>query len=216
MNYNFKGNRMSAKNKDAVAGLEGMSENAMAYIACQIELDKALAYLLEQLEAAGKLNNTVICLSADHYPYGMSEEQYEELAGRDLSADMELYRNSLILWNGGMEEAVPVDKVCGPMDLVPTLLNLFGFPFDSRMYAGRDIFSDRDGLVVFKDKSFVSDLVSYNKKTKAVTWKTELEQNVQEAYMARITKEANNRALFSAYILRNDYYSLIESCRVVR
>ncbi|MBQ2804195.1 MAG: LTA synthase family protein [Lachnospiraceae bacterium] len=149
MNYNFKGNAMSGKNREAVANLD-MSENARAYIACNIELDKALEYLLAELEKAGQLEKTVICLSADHYPYGMTTEQYGELAGKTLTEGMDLYRNSLILWNAGMEEnTVVVDKVCGSMDIVPTLLNLFGFSYDSRMYAGRDIFSKEEGLVIF-------------------------------------------------------------------
>lgn len=213
MNYNFKGNRMSSWNKEAVEGLE-MSENAKAYIACNIELDKALQYLIEQLEQAGKLDNTVICLSADHYPYGMTQEQYEELAGKDLSQDMDLYRNSLILWNSAMEEPVYVDKACCSVDILPTLLNLFGFDYDSRMYAGRDIFSDTEGLVIFSDKSFVSDTVSYNKKQKTITWKTELTEEEQDAYMEAMKQEVKNRYLCSAYILRNDYYDLITQCIV--
>ncbi|MCM1025078.1 MAG: LTA synthase family protein [Roseburia sp.] len=212
MNYNFAGNQMSARNKDAVAGLD-MSENARAYIACHIELDKALAYLLEQLEQAGKLENTVICLSADHYPYGMTEEQYEELAGKDLSADLDLYRNSLILWSASMEEPVIVEKACCSVDILPTLLNLFNFDYDSRMYAGRDIFSDEEGLVIFKDKSFVSDTVAYDKKKKTTTWLKELSAEEQDAYMDRMKQEVKDRYQFSAYILRNDYYSLIEQCR---
>ncbi len=40
--------------------------------------DKAPLTSLEQLEAAGKLENTVICLSADHYPY--SERIHVEAA----------------------------------------------------------------------------------------------------------------------------------------
>ncbi len=211
MNYSFSGNRMSSWNKEAVEGLE-MSENARAYIACHIELDKALAYLLEQLELAGKLENTVICLSADHYPYGMTEEQYEELAGKDLSQDMDLYRNSLILWNGGMEEPIYVDKACCSIDILPTLLNLFGFDYDSRMYAGRDIFSDEEGLVIFNNKSFVSDTVAYDKKQKTTTWKTELSEEQQEAYMDAMKKIVKDRYQFSAYILRNDYYDLIQQC----
>ncbi|MDR0949443.1 MAG: sulfatase-like hydrolase/transferase, partial [Lachnospiraceae bacterium] len=116
MNYNFGGNAMSRKNQEAVANLP-LSENAQAYIACHIELDKALEYLLEQLELAGKLDNTVICLSADHYPYAITEEQYEELAGRDLSENKDFMRNNLILWNAGMEDqTVVVEKVCGSMD----------------------------------------------------------------------------------------------------
>lgn len=176
MNYNFKGNAMSAKNKEAVAGLN-MSENAQAYIACNIELDKALEYLLEQLEAAGKLSNTVICMSADHYPYGMTESEYEELAGKKLSDNLDLYRNNLVLWNADMEaEPVVVDKVCGSMDIVPTLLNLFGFDYDSRLYAGRDIFSDEEGMVIFNDKSFITDTVIYNRKAKQTVWKDDMAQ----------------------------------------
>lgn len=211
-NYNFGGNKMSSWNKDAVADLD-MSENARAYIACNIELDKALAYLLEQLEQAGKMENTVICLSADHYPYGMTQEQYEELAGKDLSADMDLYRNSLILWSGSMQEPVIVDKACCSVDILPTLLNLFGFDYDSRMFAGRDILSDEEGLVIFSNKSFVSDTVAYDKKKKTTTWKKELTEEEQTAYMDQMKKEVKNRYQASAYILRNDYYDLIEQCR---
>lgn len=213
MNYNFKGNQMSAKNREAVEGLD-MSENAKAYIACNIELDKAMEYLLQQLEQAGKLENTVICLSADHYPYGMTEEQYEELAGKDLSGDMDLYRNSLILWNGAMEEPVVVDKACCSVDLLPTLLNLFGFDYDSRMYAGRDIFSDEEGFVIFKDKSFVTDTVAYNRSAKTTTWKKELSEEEQSAYMEAKKQDVNCRYLFSAYILRNNYYDIISQCIV--
>lgn len=213
MNYNFKGNQMSAWNKDAVADLD-MTENARAYLACNIELDKALQYLIEQLEQAGKLDNTVICLSADHYPYGMTQEQYEELAGKDLSKDMDLYRNSLILWNNAMEEPVYVDKVCCSIDILPTLLNLFGFDYDSRMYAGRDIFSDQEGLVIFNDQSFVSDTVAYSKKQKTTTWKKELTEDEQTAYMTAMKQEVKNRYLFSAYILRNNYYDIVSQCVV--
>ncbi len=213
MNYDFKGNRMSSWNKDAVSDLD-MSENARAYLACNIELDKAMAYLLDQLEQAGKLENTVICLSADHYPYGMTQDQYEELAGKDLSQDMDLYRNSLILWNAGMEEPVYVDKVCCSVDILPTLLNLFGFDYDSRMYAGRDIFSEGEGVVIFNDQSFVTDTVAYSRKKKTITWKAELSEEEQTAYMDMMKMEVKHRYLFSAYILRNDYYNIVEQCRI--
>ena len=174
MNYNFTGNSMSYKNREAVADLE-MSENARAYIACHIELDKALEYLLQELENAGKLENTVICMSADHYPYAMTAEQYDELAGKSVSNSLDLYRNNLILWNASMEsDPVIVDKVCGSMDLLPTLLNLFGFEYDSRLFAGKDIFSQDEGMVIFKDRSFITDTVAYNKSDKSATYRADL------------------------------------------
>jgi len=213
MYYSFSGNSMSSKNKEAVKDLE-MSENARAYYACHIELDKALEYLLEQLEAAGKLENTVICLSADHYPYAMTEEEYEELAGKDLAQDMEKFRNTLILWNAGIEEPIIVDKACCSIDIIPTLLNLFGFEFDSRMYAGRDIFSTEEGVVIFNNRSFVTDTVIYDKKAKTTTWKRELTPEQQEAYMEYMKAEVKRRYSFSAYVLQENYYQIIQDCMV--
>lgn len=212
MNYSFSGNAMSAKNKEAVAGLN-KSVGSRAYIACNIELDKALENLLQQLEAAGQLENTVICLSADHYPYGFSDAEYEELAGRDLSAGKDKLRNTLILWNAGMEEPVYIDKACGPMDLLPTLLNLFGFEYDSRMYAGRDILSDREGMVIFMNRDFVTDSVIFIEKGDITTWLKDENGNdivpddQKEAYLAYARQEVKDRYNFSAYIIREDYYS---------
>ena len=98
------------------------------------------------------------------------------------------------------------------MDILPTLLNLFGFDYDSRMYAGRDILSTQEGLVIFKDQSFVTDIVEYNKKSKQTIWHEELTDEEKESYLAAKKKEVKNRYLFSAYILRNDYYSVVEQC----
>lgn len=215
MYYTFDGNDMAAKNRESVEQLD-LSENGKAYIACNVELDQALEYLLEQLEDAGQLQKTVICLTADHYPYCMTDAQYEELAGKDLSQGMDLYHNSLILWNAGMEEQVTVTKACGPMDLVPTLLNLFGFSYDSRMYAGRDIFSEEEGMVIFNDRSFVTDSVVYNKSTRQTIWLQKSDGNDivsdedKELYFADMEQEVKERCQFSSYVLGEDYYGCVE------
>ena len=220
MNYNFKGNSMSALNKDAVADLD-MSENARAYIACHIELDKALEYILQQLEEAGQLDRTVIVMSADHYPYAMTTEQYEELAGKSLSGGKDLFRNNLILWAKQFEdEPVMIDKPCCSVDVLPTLLNLFGYEYDSRLYAGRDIFSDQEGLVIFNDRSFVSDGVIYNRKTKETTWLKDAEGKLivpkeqQEDYLKAKQQLVKDRYQMSAYILQENYYRDIEDARI--
>lgn len=212
MLYNFQGNAMSVKNKDAVEELE-LSEGPKAYIACNIELDKAMEYLLAQLEEAGQLDNTVICLSADHYPYGLSDKEYEELAGKDLSQGKDKFRNTLILYNAAMEEPIYINKACGSVDLLPTLLNLFGFEYDSRMYAGRDILSDREGMVIFNNRDFVTDSVIFTEKGDVATWLQDEEGNDiipddrKEEYLEAARQEVKDRYNFSAYILRENYYS---------
>ena len=206
MNYNFTGNKMSSLHKDAVASLP-YSEEGRAYIACNMELDAALEYLIEQLDAAGKLENTVICLSADHYPYGMQIENLEELAGQPLDGTLDIYRNSLILWNSEME-TVEVQKPASSLDLLPTLLNLFGFDYDSRLYAGKDFLSDCPSLVVFSDRSFITDKVSYNKKKKEVTWKDGVEPD--DEYLEAVKSQVKGLYNYSAGILNNNFYKYVE------
>ena len=55
--------------------------------------------LVRQLEEAGRLEDTVIVLSADHYPYGLTDEEYSELFGHPVDPVFEIYENSLILWS---------------------------------------------------------------------------------------------------------------------
>ncbi|HKM35577.1 MAG TPA: LTA synthase family protein [Lachnospiraceae bacterium] len=206
MNYNFTGNKMSSLHKDAVADLP-YSEEGRAYIACNMELDLALQYLIEQLEAAGKLEKTVICLSADHYPYAMDVANLDELAGTKISDNLDTYKNSLILWNSEME-TVTVDKTASSLDIVPTLLNLFGFDYDSRLYVGRDILSDSTPLVIFSDRSFITDEVSYYKKGKQTTWRDGVEED--EAYFEAIKNQVKGLYKYAAGILINDFYQYVE------
>ena len=95
--------------------------------------------LVRQLEEASRLEDTVIVLSADHYPYGLTDEEYSELFGHPVDPVFEIYENSLILWSADLEEPVHVDKYCSSLDVMPTLANLFGLEYDSRLMAGRDI-----------------------------------------------------------------------------
>lgn len=206
MNYNFSGNRMSSLHKEEVADLP-YSEEGRAYIACNIELDLALEYLIEQLEAAGKLDKTVICLSADHYPYAMDVVNLDELAGTKVSDSLDTYKNSLILWNSEME-TVTVEKTASSLDILPTLLNLFGFDYDSRLYVGRDFLSDSAPLVIFSDRSFITDKVNYYKKGKRTTWVDGVEED--EAYFQDIKKQVKGLYQYAAGILNDNFYKYVE------
>lgn len=210
LNYNFLGNSMSAKNKALVQDLPYSTEGK-AYIACSLELDRALEYLLAELEKAGKLEKTVIVMSADHYPYGMDVDNYEELAGRELEGTLDIYRNSLVFWNSQMEPIV-VEKPCCSVDLLPTIMNLFGFEYDSRLYAGRDILSDSEGLVIFSDRSFITDNMQYNKKTKELIYTGEGVAEEEYETMKNLVKTIYD---YSAGILNQDFYRYVEECRIV-
>lgn len=59
--------------------------------------------LMEALEEAGCLENTVIVLTNDHYSYGFHTSRFNELAGESLDVNFGIYENCFICYNAGME-----------------------------------------------------------------------------------------------------------------
>lgn len=206
LNYTFDGNNMANRHKKIVNHLD-YSEGCKAYLACNVELDLAMSYILEQLKEAGELENTVIVLSGDHYPYGLTEEEMDELAGHELEKKYEIYKSTLIIWSGSMKEPVKVDKVCSSLDVMPTLANLMGISYESRLLMGQDILSDSPGLVEFNDRSWVTDLGKFDAKINV--FKPNNGINVKDGYAREIQSRVNNAFEYSAKILEKNYYSKV-------
>ena len=204
LNYNVEQNDMSARHWDKVVHLP-YSEEAKGYLASQIELDRAVESLLRQLDEAGKLDDTVIVLSGDHYPYGLRDEQISELLGHEVDTDFEKFKSTLILWNAQMKEPVQVDKYCSSLDIMPTLANLFGLEYDSRLLAGRDILSETPGLVIFYNYSFLSERGAYVSTLESFTPWGEPQAD-DEQYLENTLEDIRDRFLYSALILDEDYY----------
>ena len=205
MNYSFTENDMSKKNEALVADLD-LSEEAKAYLASQIELDRAVENLLKQLEEAGVLENTLIALTPDHYPYGLNNEYISELAGHTVDEAFELYRSTFILWTPNMTPTV-INKPCSSLDVLPTLSNLMGVDYDSRFFVGQDIFSDAEPLVILYSHNFITDKGKYNAMTKEFI--ANANANVDEAYVNKIINQVEKKFYYSAKILEEDYYSHI-------
>ena len=203
LQYNFGGNFISKKNKDLVADLP-YSDHVKAYLACQIELDKALENLIAQLDASGQLENTVIAFSADHYPYGLTTDEFNELAGHDLESTFEMYKNDFILWSADMKEPVVVDKYCSSLDIAPTLSNLFGLEYDSRLYVGTDILSTKSPVVCFQDRSFITDKIMYDANSQEVYKLTN--EEITPEYIKSCIQSVNDEFKYSALIIDQNYY----------
>lgn len=206
LNYNFYGNSMALRHKSKVEHLP-YSDAAKAYLACNVELDLAVAYLIEQLTAAGQLENTVIVLSGDHYPYGLTDAEMDELAGYELEKKFEKFKSTLIIWSAAMEEPVQVNKVCSSLDVMPTIANLMGLTYDSRLLAGQDILSPSPGLVEFNDRSWISDLGRYDASENIFTPNPGV--NVGDEYARNTLRRVNKAFEYSAKILEYDYYSKV-------
>lgn len=203
MNYTFTGNSMANKNRHLVEDLP-YNNDVKAYIACQMELDMALERLIEKLNEAGVADRTVIALSADHYPYGWEKSNLDELAGHVIDPVFEIYKNHFILWCQGMKESIVIDKPCSSLDILPTLSNLFGLNYDSRLLMGRDILSNAEPLVILSNRSFITDKVMYDSASRKVTLLTD--ETLPDDYVDNMNKIVKNKFTVSESILKKDYY----------
>lgn len=229
-NYNWGGNAMSKKHQaQAQAAYPDASEQVQAYIACNLELEAAMTYLVEQLEQAGIADDTLIVLTSDHYPYQMAAgdvDYYNELRGfTDTERDTSRYRNTLIMWSAAIEEPVEVDTPCSSIDIVPTLCNLFGLDYDSRLYSGRDIFAtnyeaDQAStcmpLVVFANTGFGNSWITAAGTYEASTGNFTPNEGitVDEGYVRTVSQLVQAKYTYAKQIIQQNYYQVLEDSGV--
>lgn len=202
--YEFSENMMALKNRDAVSDLD-YPEAVKGYIATQIELDHALEALMKKLEEAGKLDDTVFVLLADHFPYNLSIENINLLSSYERDSLIEANSNNLIIYNSKMK-SVKIPKVGMSIDVLPTVLNLFGIKYDSRVIMGKDILSTNEGIAIFKDKSWVTNKGTYYASTGKFVAKSD---DIPEGYVDKINQIVSNRVAISRMIVDNNYYKSI-------
>ncbi len=216
-NYTWNGNSMSTRHRDITDGME-YSENIKAYIACNYEVELMLTELVSQLEQKGILDDTVFVMTCDHYPYALEDDELAELYGlpqNNIRDNFDLYRNGLIIWSSSMEEPIKVTKPCSSIDILPTVSNLFGLEYDSRLMMGKDILSDSEGLVILNcltsgSWSWITDMGSYQSWNKKFTLNPQFEGQYTEEqldeYVGYINKVVNAKHVYSLKILDKDYY----------
>ena len=206
--YDFVENPMCRINKEATDHLE-YSETVRAYIACHLELEKAMAYLMEQLELAGQLENTVIVMTTDHYPYGLKNKYYNELTDEHKDTSFGIYENAFICWSYGMEDPIVVDTPCCTVDILPTLLNLFGFEYDSRLLIGQDVLDPNAlHIAMLYNGSFITDRVKFDSTNGKVTYLVD-KSLVPDGYVEAINQIVQTRFTISKAILDYDYYRVV-------
>lgn len=205
MPYSKNGNAIVNKNWSLVKNLD-YSEEAKGYLASVIELDKAVSSLIKSLEENNKLDDTVIAIIPDHYPYSLSLNAINELSDYKRDDTIEVNHNTLIIWNT-KTPGVTINKTASQLDFLPTIYNLFDVAYDSRLFMGKDILSSELGLVYFQNKSWVSDKGTYLASQAKFIPKEGV--SVDDKYVDNINKTVANRMRLSKLIIENDYYAKV-------
>jgi len=182
--------------------------------------DSALGEFIDELDAEGLLDNTIIVLYGDHdarlpradynklYNYNMETHQF-------LSEDDPNYKEydsfqyeigrrvPFIIWSKDMEGTKlnqEVTNVMGMYDVMPTLGNMLGF--NNKYALGHDIFNIKDNnLVVFPNGNWVTNKMYYNSQKEAYLSLsdepiTEEEINKNSEYANKLLDVSNDIIVF--------------------
>ncbi|MCQ2521334.1 MAG: LTA synthase family protein [Lachnospiraceae bacterium] len=205
--YSPYGNKFAGAHYQEMGDLP-YSDMVKGYLSTQMELDAAMELTIQMLEDAGIADDTVIVISADHFPYGLKSDTtgntyLEELYGQRIENDFILNHNRLIIWSGCLEKEEPivVDSPVCSIDVLPTLLNLFGVEYDSRLLPGRDIFSDQEAIVFFTNYHWKTDLGTF-----AGSFVPNEGVEVPDGYVDRIKAIVKDKVTFCKGALWYDYY----------
>ena len=208
--YSFKGNDMTEKNWDKVQHLEH-SDIVKGYYAANLEFEYAMESLVRQLEEAGIADDTLVVIATDHYPYGLersktwanTKDHLAELYGVETYDQFLRDHNALIMWSGAFEDKnIVVDTPVYSLDILPTVSNLFGVEYDSRLLVGRDVFSDAEPLVLWPDYNWVTEMGTYCDGEFIPREGVE----VSGDYIDRINSIVKNKITFSKSVVDMDYY----------
>ncbi len=177
------------------------------YMSKMKELDAAIGLLLETLESAGKLDDTVIAVFGDHYPYGLTNKDINSVLDYDVTVNKEVDRTPMIIYNSATE-AKQIYKYTTMIDLLPTLLNMFDIDYDPRLYLGHDTFSEYEDRAVFSDGSWQDSLGYYNASTGKFTAVDE-NNSYSEEELIIINNEINIRQSMSSLAIKKDYFNYL-------
>ena len=172
-------------------------------------VDDMFARLLEELEARGQLENTVIIGVTDHYTYGYKNTQeLNTLSG--VEETLLLEKTPCFVWSAD-GPAMTVDKTLNTSDFLPTMVNLLGYdsPYN---YLGQDAFDPNyRGYALFPDGSWISDGVAC---LVGAGGQTHIIQNtnnkpVEEDYLKGMAEKTRQYIRISNLLLTSDYYQSV-------
>ena len=168
MLYKLDNEQILLDNPEAQIEEVEMSEEECARRQAQ-ETDYMIQLLIENLEAKDMLKDTVFVLFADHYLYTLEDKT---ILDKYKNTSNNLINNTpFFIWSPNTTK-LNINKTTSQLNILPTILNLFGIEYNPNNYIGQDALSkDYKGIIFFSDYSwydgnvYVSDGIVTNNKT---------------------------------------------------
>ena len=186
---------------------ENLSSDVRVYMSRLKVVDDALGILLNGLEERGILEDTVIAIFCDHYPYAIKTDNLGEALGYDIDEDNNMDQVPFVIYNKGMEKK-EFNQYSTYVNLTPTLANLFGVEYDSRIYLGSDLLSkEYESIAIFADSSWKNEVGYYSSSTNSMKYYTEKEYTDEE--ILEINEGIALKLKMSSAAIKNNYFSYL-------
>jgi lipoteichoic acid synthase len=188
-------NLAAEKNYEIVDDFYGdtVPESIKYYIATQIELDLFVGALFDDLNEQGLLEDTVILLTGDHYPYTLNQDDYETYSG--YTENHLKQHGNLYIWSENVTHQ-EINLLSSSFDILPMINNMFDLGGDYAHYIGNDIFGTDGTLVYYKDYSFF-DGINHTYLSEMITNGNQMNMNQSNTYYE-----------LSKKILRTNYFKV--------
>jgi len=151
---NAKGVCKQLLDLDALEGLtvkDQMTEEECARRQAK-ETDYMMRLLVDKLKEKKLLDDTVFVVFSDHYLYTLEDKTI--LDKYKTTSNNLINKTPFFIWSGG-DLKTTVKKVSSQLDILPTVLNLFGIDFNATNYIGTDILDNsHSNVVYFSDYSW--------------------------------------------------------------
>ena len=182
----------------------GYSSDVRRFMSKLKILDNGLGILLEGLKSRGILDDTVIILYGDHYPYGINKDHLNQVLEYDANEDMNAEQVPFVIYNSTIE-AKKFDQYTFYLNILPTIANLFDLDYDPRYYLGTDLFSkDALSLTVFADGSWKNEIAYYNAKKNKIKYYTDKTYTTEE--LNEINKNITAKVNISSKVIKENYF----------
>ncbi len=182
------------------------SDELLYYLAVNMEFDKAISYLIDELKTANMFDDTIIIIYGDHYAYGVDKEDIWKIDPTNKPKGDELAIHNIpmiMVASDGISPGI-YQQYFSTIDLMPTIANLFGLNIDYKAAFGNDAFQNDTMVVRFADGSFISSHFRYDSLQEQITL---YDNQFTETYVKMLQREYLNDYLYNVLILDYDYFN---------
>lgn len=182
----------------------GYPSNVKRYMSKLKVLDDSLGELLKILEEKGILDDTVIVLYADHYPYGLTNSDISKVLGDGINKYNEVDRTPFVIYNSKMTPKT-YSEYTSYVNVLPTVANLFNLDYDPRLYMGTDLLSSSyQNRVVFADGSWQTTVGFYYASTGRMSYFNDDRYTNDE--IVNINTDVDNMIKYSNLAIKTNYF----------